>query len=701
VHYIDSKSVNAFSSQNLHNPNRVAAQISGILANSELRAALERESNERKVLADIGRVISLSLDIDEVYRRFAELVADLIDFDLIQISLLDEHGDRFDNAYTAGHETLRASAQRSAPLEGSFTEQVLLSDAGMILDFRDADNLLRDFPLMQHNLEVGTMSMVAVALVSGDKPIGVMYLHSLSVAAYSDADLEIAQRVSAQISGAIANAQLHADLERESNERRVLSEIDRIISASVDPNEVYGRFAEQVGKLLKSDQIIISNVYQDSGEYINSYLAGPEIPIRAEGEVHELADSFVQHVIRERRGVKVTSTDLSKLMKEYPGTRYSVEFGLRSFIGAPMVVNDQVIGILHVNSYTADAYDDHDVEIVENVALQIAGAVANGDLYRQVQKEARERQTMSEIGRIINSSAEPKEVFAEFAEQVRELLDFDHIVLTHIDEQFGTSTHSYLAGAQPPSRSEGDIYPLAGSFSELVARQRKGIRTTSAALEKIKDEILGSIQAVAFGLQSYIGAPMVVNDRVIGVLHVNSFERDAYDDHDVAIVENIALQIAGAIINGDLYRQVQLEAKERKALSEIGRIINSSAEPQEVFLKFADHVSDLLEYDHIILTHIDVEAGICTNSYKIGGPVPMRSEGDVFPLEGSFSERVANERRGIRATSEDIEKLAIHVPGLRAPVDYGLRTFIGAPMVLNDRVMGVLYVNSFKVDAYD
>jgi GAF domain-containing protein len=221
--YIDSKSVNAFSSQDLHNATRVAAQISGILANSELRAALERESNGRKVLADIGRVISLSLDIDEVYRRFAELVVELIDFDLIQISLLNENGDRFNNAYTAGHETLQAAAQRSARLEGTFTEQVLHSESGLILNFGDAEKLLRDYPLMQRNLEVGTMSLLAVALVSGDKPIGVMYLHSLSVDSYGDADLELAQRVSAQISGAIANAQLHADLERESNERHVLS----------------------------------------------------------------------------------------------------------------------------------------------------------------------------------------------------------------------------------------------------------------------------------------------------------------------------------------------------------------------------------------------------------------------------------------------------------------------------------------------
>ncbi|MDP6715240.1 MAG: GAF domain-containing protein [SAR202 cluster bacterium] len=695
---------NAYANEHVEIVERVANQISGAIANAQLHYALARESSERDILAEIGRIMSSSLDIGNVFERFAEQVSRLIDFDRCSVVSIGPKKGTIATVYESGAALPGWELGVMHPLSGSAAESTFESGIGMVLTDDDYEESVLRHPQLADGRRKGFRSRASVPLISDDQAIGVLTLNSFESSAYSSINLALLDRIGMQIVGAVANAQLHAELEQQAHKREVLAEIGRIISASADPTEMYAKFVEQVLKLLDFDQLVLSQIDHETGVCRNFYLAGDQVPMRQDGSPFPFEGSFAQRVADARRGVWVTPESLPGLIAEIPGTRYSADFGLRSFIGAPMVVNDQVMGVLNVNSFNIDAYDDNDVAIVENIALQIAGAIANGDLYRQVQQEARERHALSEIGRIINSSAEPREVFAQFAEQVRELLDFDQIVLTHIDEESGTSTHSYLAGEQPTDRSEGDVYPLDGSFSQRVADDRKGIRTTSVILEELKDEIPGSLQAVAFGLQSFIGAPLVVSDRVIGVLHVNSFKDDAYDDHHVALVENIAMQIAGAIANGDLYHQLQDEVKERQALSEIGRIINSSAEPKEVFPRFAEAVRELLEYDHLVLTHIDVESEICTISYVTGGQAPVRAkrpEGTQFPLAGSFSQRVADARKGIRTTSSKLEELKDQMPGTQSAVAHGLKSFIGVPLVSNDRVMGVLHVNSFKADAYD
>ena len=207
-----SKQWNAYTTEQLGIVERVSDQIASAVANANLHSELQRESKEREVLAEIGRIISSSLDIDEVYRRFAAVTNSLINFDLIQVCLLDQSGEFFVNAYTADPEKLQDTGQRPAQLKGSYTEHVLQSKTGVVLNVTSIEDVLEDFPLLRTNLEAGTKSILAVPLVSNDRAIGVLYFHSDSPNSYRDFDLQVASRVSAQISGALTNARPHASL---------------------------------------------------------------------------------------------------------------------------------------------------------------------------------------------------------------------------------------------------------------------------------------------------------------------------------------------------------------------------------------------------------------------------------------------------------------------------------------------------------
>jgi len=98
-------------------------------------------------------------------------------------------------------------------------------------------------------------SFMWVPLVSMDRPYGVMHLRSLKADAYTERDLDLARRVGDQIAGVIANARLHEEVEREAHEREALADIGRIVSSSLDIDEIFESFAERARDLIPFDRI--------------------------------------------------------------------------------------------------------------------------------------------------------------------------------------------------------------------------------------------------------------------------------------------------------------------------------------------------------------------------------------------------------------------------------------------------------------
>jgi GAF domain-containing protein len=116
-----------------------------------------------------------------------------------------------------------------------------------------------------------------VALISGNRRIGSLQWQSTEPSTYSKTDFALAEQIGSQIAGALANSQLHTDLERESGDREALAEIGRIISSSLAIEDVYERFAGSVRGLIPWDRIVINLINSDNRTYKNAYLSGMNV----------------------------------------------------------------------------------------------------------------------------------------------------------------------------------------------------------------------------------------------------------------------------------------------------------------------------------------------------------------------------------------------------------------------------------------
>src|SRR4030043_1323042 len=141
-------------------------------------------------------------------------------------------------------------------------------------------------------------------------------------------------------------------------------------------------------------------------------------------------------------------------------------------------------------------------------------------------------------------------------------------------------------------------------------------------------------------------------------------------------------------------------AQENAAMAEIGRIISSTLDIEEVYERFAEEAHKLIPFDGIALNMINHKEGMVTVPYVFGTSVPGCQPGDVFPLEGSVTGEVMRMHSGMIIQTKDRKELQTCFPTLLTAFDTGLRSVIAVPLISKDQVIGAIHFRSTKPNAY-
>ncbi|MCX8012086.1 MAG: GAF domain-containing protein, partial [Desulfobacterota bacterium] len=179
-------------------------------------------ARENFILAEIGRVITSSIEIEEVYDKFVEKVRELIFFDRIAINLIDYAKEEIKIAYVSGKEVPGRESGKSFPLAGFLEEFLSQFKEALIFQGEAESEWESKHPALLPIYRSGIRSLILVPLYSRGKLIGTFHIESLSLGVYTERDLSVGQRIGDQIAGAIANAELFLAHERLEEEREKL-----------------------------------------------------------------------------------------------------------------------------------------------------------------------------------------------------------------------------------------------------------------------------------------------------------------------------------------------------------------------------------------------------------------------------------------------------------------------------------------------
>lgn len=161
-------------------------------------------------------------------------------------------------------------------------------------------------------------------------------------------------------------------------QNEILGEIGRIISSSLDINDVYARFGEQMRRLMDFDRLSVVLVNPENNTVTVAYVAGDEALGREVGEALQLDGTIINEVVLSNQAM-VIQGEMEELRR-----RYSNILRYPSSVLAPLIYRGELFGVLAARSSRPNSFRDEDAEMLSRVASQITPAIANSLLYSAV-----------------------------------------------------------------------------------------------------------------------------------------------------------------------------------------------------------------------------------------------------------------------------------------------------------------------------
>ena len=248
---------------------------------------------------------------------------------------------------------------------------------------------------------------------------------------------------------------------------------------------------------------------------------------------------------------------------DHPGAAQQlVGMGMRSMVVLPVKTSDRTLGIVTVISKKTGHFSPELVRLLTAVSEGLGVLLENSLLhersefaYQAQRRMAEESSVLAEIGRIVSSSTDIKEVYETLGEKIRSLVPFDRMSLSFANYENETMSPTWVVGTDVPGLREGDDFPMENSLAGQVVRTKAPYMLEADTEPDLESRFPGLLPVYRAGTISFMAVPLLSRDVVIGVLRVGSKHKGIYTQQHLELLQRMGDQIAGAVANAQLYAE--------------------------------------------------------------------------------------------------------------------------------------------------
>jgi transcriptional regulator with GAF, ATPase, and Fis domain len=613
----------------------IAIDNASLYENMELRVQerteeIEKNYSDTKLLSQVAEDISASLSVETIISKVYENVNKLVKADCFGIGIFDpksgrlefrgfmENDERMEDFGYAANDPNRLAAQCFSGLKEIFINDYAVEYVKYIKGMKA--------PVSGKD----SSSIIYLPVYSKGEAIGVITVQSFETNAYTSYHLNILKNLAVSVGIALDNANLYQNLEEKVKERtlevvkqkeeiektyentRLLSQIGKDITATLSISSIIEQVYNNVNALMDASVFAIGIFSEDSKRL--EFPGTMEKGIKLEDFSYGLTDDTLS-VWCFNNDKEIFINDYALEYSKYIKTDYSAAQGddTVAMMFLPIHGKNRKLGVISVQSFKTNAYSDYHLNIIRNLAVYIGIALDNASLYTNMEDRVKERtaeieknyndtKLLSQIAEEISSCLSVQAIIEKVHQKVNNLMRADAFGIALFNAHTNMlEFKGFVERGQVMPDSAIDVKDLNRLATQCLMHEKE-IMINDYSVEYSK--YIKGIQRPISGKDSasIIYLPIFSKEICMGVITVQSYQKDAYTAYHFNILKNLAISVGIALDNANLYQNLEEKVRERTTeVIEQKAIIEEKNKDITDSIKYAKKIQQALMPDKDIL----------------------------------------------------------------------------------------------------
>lgn len=354
-----------------------AADIfSAALARQAIQTNLLKRQQVLNLLQEILRAALSKDDLQEMGQFLVDHLGFLINADDCFLALWDEKQKQVIPlaAYGSTRDTYRSL--HFPPGEKTLTASVLEAEHSLVIED------LKNTPYLSRRIaeQFSTVSMLAVPMIANEKKLGAVLLGFTQPHHFSPDEIILSEQATNLVALAVAKLQAVEQARRRAEEAETLRQAGAAVAETLDMHEATRRILQQLARVLPYDSASVQLLRNGEleiigGEGFRAPVVGIRFPVPGNNPNTVVLQTRQPYILHEAH-------------KHFPAFNQPPHNHIRSWLGVPLIVREQLIGLLAIDSVEPFHFTNANLELVSAFADQVAVAIENARLFEETQRLA-------------------------------------------------------------------------------------------------------------------------------------------------------------------------------------------------------------------------------------------------------------------------------------------------------------------------
>ena len=681
----------SFTDEEIQLAETLVAQASTAIQNARLFENTQTALARTEALFQVGQSATAFENVEELLQSVADTITEVLPADRTRLAVVNLDRKELTHFFESNSPPI--------PTEGAF--QVLMDGlAGWSIrehkpalslkegiDLRESENTLK----IRAESDVG--SLIVVPMLYQDKIYGTLtVINTPTQPNFTQSDVDLLTAMANQVATALANAQL---FQQEQHRRQIadtLSETARVIGSTLDLKDVGDRLLVQLADVVEFDTASLQIIEGDQSRRISGYSKIEDRIISSHPKLLPpiSQDPLISAVIQSRQPLVLTDTHTDPRWKRLPEAEHT-----RSWIAAPLLAQDTVIGMLTLDHSEPGTYDEETADLLSAIAAQASIAIRNARLFDQAQSRSAQLQTAAEVSRAASSILETDPLIQQTVSLIRERFNLYYVGLFLIDEPGEwTNEPGKWAVLRAGTGEAGQIQAERGHKLEIGGGSMISECITSTKAQtpsRVSDTTQRFVNPLLPETRTEIALPLVSRGQVLGAMSIQSDVEDAFSADDVTVLQTMADQVANALQNANLFDQTQARAEELTMLNEMSRALSANLDTDTILRNIYLYSSRFIDTSTFFVAlykeennELSFPLSVEDNQYL---DIPTR------PLETGLTEYVIKNREAVLIREEVEGWVRDHGIDLQLTGAMS-QSWLGIPILIGGQAIGIICVQS-------